>query len=371
MNPLAQERFAALDIFRGMTICLMIIVNTPGSWESVFGPLLHANWHGFTPTDLVFPSFLFAVGNSLAFSSRKWAERSQGQVIGKIALRAAIIFLLGYTMYWFPFFRWEAGSLVPIPLAETRILGVLQRIALCYLVGALLIYWLNWRQLVAVSLALLLGYWLVLSLWGDLTLPGNAPRRLDLWLMGPDHLYMGDGIPFDPEGLLSTLPAVVNVLGGYLLGRYLISRPLNHETLAKVLSVAALLLFAAYAWDLTFPYNKKLWTSSFVLLTVGLDMVVIGLILWASDLREPGLSFRFFQIFGLNPLFIFLLSEYLAICMHLISVGPETSLYAWVYQNGFEWIGPQWGSLAFALVFMLVNWLVALFLWRRGIVIKV
>ncbi|MEM9984078.1 MAG: heparan-alpha-glucosaminide N-acetyltransferase domain-containing protein, partial [Bacteroidota bacterium] len=213
MQELNQERFEALDIFRGMTIGLMIVVNTPGSWTETFPPLLHAAWHGFTPTDLVFPSFLFAVGNSLAFSARKWSFQSKGQILSKILRRSLIIFTIGFLLYWFPFFEFGENELAPLPLSETRIFGVLQRIALCYLGGALLVYRLNWKQLIAAAAVLLLTYWGVLHAWGDLTLKGNAARKLDLWLIGPDHMYHGEGIPFDPEGLLSTLPAIVNVIG--------------------------------------------------------------------------------------------------------------------------------------------------------------
>jgi predicted acyltransferase len=373
MSTLAPPaRFQALDVFRGMTICLMIVVNTPGTWESVFGPLLHADWHGFTPTDLVFPSFLFAVGNAMAFSTRKWAEKSFGSIFGKVLKRFLLLFLLGYSMYWLPFFRWtEAGSLEVIPFADTRVLGVLQRIALCYLAAALLIFSFKPRQLWLWSAGLLLGYWALLSGLGDLTLEGNAVRSLDRWLFGDSHLWAGDGLPFDPEGLLSTLPAIVNVLAGYLLGRYLREGGINYEKLARILLIGALLLFVAYLWDLSFPYNKKLWTSSFVVLTTGLDLLLIGGILFLTDLRQPPLRFRFFEIFGLNPLAIYLLSEYLAIFLHVIRVDAQTSLYHWLYLHFFSWIGPKPGSLAFALSFMLLNWLAAWWLWKRNIMIKV
>ena len=370
MNQLKQERFEALDIFRGMTIGLMIVVNTPGSWSATFPPLLHAPWDGFSPTDLVFPSFLFAVGNAMAFSSRKWDSKSQGQVLGKVFKRFLILFGIGFLLYWFPFFEMGEEGLRLSPFSETRVFGVLQRIALCYLIGALLIYWLNWKQLVWVSAAVLLGYWGILHAFGDLTLEGNAARRLDLWLLGPDHLYKGEGIPFDPEGLLSTLPAVVNVIAGYLLGKFLISRPLNYESLANVLIVASLILFAGYLWDMTFPYNKKIWTSSYVLLTVGLDMVVVAVIIFARDIGDRNVNFHFFQVFGMNPLFIYILSQFLVILMFMITIGDQ-SLYGWIYENAFAWIGKYWGSLAFALVYMFINWLVAKFLWNRGIVIKV
>ena len=338
--------------------------------SETFPPLLHAAWHGFTPTDLVFPSFLFAVGNSLAFSSRKWNTQSNRQILSKIFRRSLIIFVIGFLLYWFPFFEFGESGLTLLPLSETRIFGVLQRIALSFLGGALLIYALNWKQLIAAAAVLLLAYWGILHAFGDLTLEGNAARKLDLWLIGPDHMYHGEGIAFDPEGLLSTLPAIANVIGGYLLGKFFLNRPMNYETLTQVFATASLLLLAAYLWELTFPYNKKIWSSSFALLTVGLDMLLIALIIWAQDISKGKLSFRFFQIFGLNPLFIYLLSQFLVILMLMIKIG-DSSLYGWLYHHIFSWIGLYWGSLAFALSYMMINWMVARWLWKQGKIIKV
>ena len=185
-----MKRFKALDVFRGMTVCLMIIVNTTGDWSKTFAPLLHASWHGFTPTDLVFPSFLFAVGNALAFVKTRWADKSIGDVFGKIIKRTLIIFFLGYIMYWFPFVKWSAsGELIGFPIGETRILGVLQRIALCYFIGAIMVFFLSNRQLVISSALILLAYWLVMMGFGDYTLENNFVRTVDLWLFGPKHLY--------------------------------------------------------------------------------------------------------------------------------------------------------------------------------------
>ena len=207
-------RFTALDVFRGMTICFMIIVNTPGNYATTYAPLLHANWHGFTPTDLVFPSFLFAVGNAMSFATKKWQHRTSAQILTKIFKRTFIIFLLGYLMYWFPFVKVDTlNNISAFPIDETRILGVLQRIALCYLVASLMILYLKPKALFIVSSMFLLGYWALLYAFGDagqeLSLTGNAALKLDRLLMGENHMYQGEGIAFDPEGWLSTLPAIV------------------------------------------------------------------------------------------------------------------------------------------------------------------
>ncbi|MCI4671705.1 MAG: DUF5009 domain-containing protein [Bacteroidia bacterium] len=367
-----MERIRSLDIFRGMTICLMIIVNTPGDWGSTFGPLLHASWHGFTPTDLVFPSFMFAVGNALAFVMGKWQSKPFGEFARKVLRRFFILFLLGYTMYWIPFVRWtDLGGLEFIPFQDTRIPGVLQRIALGYMIGAFLVYFFKPRQLWFISGGILLAYWGIMYAFGDYSLEGNAVRKLDQFLLGPSHLYAGDGIPFDPEGLLSTLPSIVNVIAGFLLGNFLTSGKIDYEKLAKVLMAGALAIFVALAWDMLFPINKKLWTSSYVLLTVGLDLVILALILYTTDFLTPSWNYNFFQVFGKNSLFIYLLSEYVAILALFIRVDKQTSLYAYIYQNVFQWMGPFIGSFAFALAFMMLCWAVAYLLDQKKIYVKV
>jgi predicted acyltransferase len=261
-----NQRFLSLDVFRGMTICFMIIVNTPGSGATPFAPLLHAGWHGFTPTDLVFPSFLFAVGNSMSFSMDRYRLLGDGAVLQKIFKRTLLIFLLGYLMYWFPFFRLdEAGNIISAPLRDTRIMGVLQRIALCYFFASLLIHYLSAKKVVVVSVIFLVGYWLVLLIFGNAHQPfsllGNAGLYLDKFLFGDNHLYHGEGIPFDPEGLLSTIPAIVNVMTGYYAGKFIRRKGKGYDTLARLMLVGSLFIFIALCWNLVFPINKKLWSS--------------------------------------------------------------------------------------------------------------
>ena len=343
---------------------------------SVGGQVVRAGddleWHGFTPTDLVFPSFLFAVGNALFFVNRKWADKPFGAYFVKILRRTLILFILGYLMYWIPFYRWaEDGSLIPIHISETRILGVLQRIALCYFAASLMVRFLSERSLLIWSAVLLLGYWILLYAFGDYTLEGNAALKLDLLIMGEKHLYMGEGVPFDPEGLLSTLPSIVNVIGGYLFGAFLVRGEINYEKITRTMLMGMALLVGAYFWDFLLPVNKKLWTSSYVLLTVGLDLMIMAAIIYTTDLSSRKVNYRFFLIFGMNPLFIYLLSEYLAIFMHFIRVGDGMSLYHSTYLALFSWMGPYIGSLAFALAFTMVCWAVGWWLWKKNIYIKV
>ena len=376
MRPPLQ-RFLSLDVFRGMTICFMIIVNTPGSGANPFSPLEHAGWHGFTPTDLVFPSFLFAVGNAMSFSLGRYRQVSEAAFLKKIIKRTILIFLLGYLMYWFPFFRLDAQHhIIGAPMAHTRIMGVLQRIALCYFFASLLIHYLKPRTVIIASVLLLLGYWVLLLVFGDHRQPysllGNAGLYLDKFLMGNDHLYHGEGIPFDPEGWLSTLPAIVNVVAGYFAGRFIQEKGKNYETLAKLMLVGALLIFIALWWNMIFPINKKLWTSSFVLLTSGIDLLLISSLVYVIEMRErKGGWTSFFLVFGKNPLFIYLLSELLVTVLFMIPVGRQ-SFFGWINTVFYQVIAPgAIGSFLFAISYMLLCWCVGWWLNKRKIYIKV
>ncbi len=373
--PEPKERFLALDVFRGMTVCFMIIVNTSGS-QFTFAPLEHASWHGFTPTDLVFPSFLFAVGNAMSFVTKKWQTMAQGQVLGKIFKRTLIIFLCGFLLYWFPFFQFdEAHHLVLSPFSHTRILGVLQRIALAYCLASLLIYYTKPSTVISVSIAVLLLYWALL-LWGGnapdpLAMTGNAGYKLDLWLMGPDHMYHGEGVAFDPEGLLGTLPAMVNVTFGYLIGSFIQQKGKTFEGLAQLLLLGFAFLLIGWFWDLGLPINKKLWTSSFVVYTVGLDCVILGAVIYVIDFLKKTRWTWFFTIFGKNPLFIYLVSEVGASLLYLIEPAPDTSLLAWLYQHIYRHAGLYLGSLLFAISWMLFCWFVGYIMDRRKIYVRV
>jgi predicted acyltransferase len=369
-----NQRFTALDVFRGMTICLMIIVNTPGG-DPTFSPLQHASWYGFTPTDLVFPSFMFAVGNAMSFVMSKWTDMSTGQVVTKILKRTLTIFLLGYLMYWFPFVKYDdAHNLILKPISETRIFGVLQRIALAYGATALMMYFLKPRLTTIITVLILILYWPVMVYFGDsadpLSMQGNAVLRLDNWLIGTKHLYTGEGFPFDPEGLLSTLPSIGNVVAGYLVGSYLQKSGKSYEGLAKLLMVGVLCFIISYWWNLGFPINKKLWSSSFVMRTVGLDCMILACIIYLIDFLGKTKSVYFFQVFGRNPLPIYLLSEIGLIILFIIPVG-QLSLFQWVYQNIFIYAGNYFASLLFAISWMLFCWVAGYILDKKKIYIKV
>lgn len=375
----SPSRFLSLDVFRGITVCFMIIVNTPGSGATPFAPLLHAPWHGFTPTDLVFPSFLFAVGNAMSFSIKKNINPGNAAILGRILKRTVLIFLLGYLMYWFPFFAFNSeGNLSLTPISETRIMGVLQRIAVCYFFAAIMIHYLSDKIILIVSALLLVGYWIVLLLFGDpadpFSMQGNAGQYLDKFLIGDSHLYHGEGIPFDPEGLLSTIPAIVNVVMGYFAGKFIQQKGKGFETIAKLFLAGSLLILLALWWNNVFPINKKLWTSSFVLLTTGLDLAIIAALLYIAEIKKWNTWnwTKFFTVFGKNPLFIYMLSELLLVPFYRIKITPDANLHSWINTMFFQVIAPgAIGSLLFAVCYMLFCWVIGWWLDKKQVYIKV
>lgn len=379
MNKTTVERFLSLDVFRGMTICFMIIVNTPGSGAIPFAPLEHAKWNGFTPTDLVFPSFLFAVGNAMSFSMDRYRLIGNSAVLTKIIRRTLLIFFLGFLMYWFPFFRMDnMGNVISAPIQNTRILGVLQRIALCYLFASLMIHYLSKRSVIIISIILLIGYWLLMLFMGNPQQPfgmlDNAGYYLDKTILGEHHMYHGEGVAFDPEGILSTLPAIVNVVVGYYAGKFIQKTGKSFETIAKLMLVGSLFIFIALCWNNIFPINKKLWTSSFVLITTGLDMLILPALIYIVEIRHwnPINWTNFFLILGKNPLFLYILSEILVVILSMIRVAPHLNLYRWINNVFFQVIAPgAIGSLLFAVLYMLLCWSVGWWLNKRKIYIKV
>ncbi|MBW8684443.1 acyltransferase family protein [Chitinophaga rhizophila] len=374
MTTTSPQRFLPLDVFRGLTVCFMIIVNTPG-WDTSYSILNHAQWNGCTPTDLVFPSFLFAVGNAMSFSMRKFQQLDNATVLTRIFKRTLLIFLLGFLMYWLPFVRHTDTGLEFIPLSDTRVLGVLQRIALCYCFASLLIHYLPQKAVWAVSALLLLGYWAIMYTYGSpadpYSLTGNAAIYFDKLIMGDSHLYHGEGIAFDPEGLLSTMPAIVNVLAGYYTGLFMQEKGKTRSGLGRLVQMGTFLILLALVWNIVFPINKKLWTSSYVLYTVGIDLLLLAILIYVIDFLKLERWTGFFTVFGKNPLFLYLLSEVVVILFFFFRVG-DISLYRWINANIFQPIAPgKPGSLLFALVFMLFCWSIGKVLDKRRIYIRV
>ena len=371
-----QERYLALDVLRGLTIALMVIVNTPGSWSHMYSPFAHAEWHGFTITDLVFPTFLFVVGNAMSFSMKKMEKMGQSVFLKKVFKRAALIFLIGWGLNAFPFFEYsESGEIVMINWAEVRLLGVLQRIALCYLFASLILFYLGKKGAIIYCFIALFGYWAVLYFFGDPADPysmlGNFGSKLDLLLIGEKNLYMGEGVPFEPEGLLSTFPSVVNVIAGYFAGKLIQQIGNNIKTVKALFLGGLILIVLCLIWDLVFPINKKLWTSSYVLLTVGLDLFLIGFLIWVIEVWKKRSWTYPFEVFGRNPLILYVLSGVVITLFYSIEIGGK-SLKGIIYEAAYtSWLSDKNASLLFALTYMLLIWLIGYWMDKKKIYIKV
>lgn len=371
-----SNRYLALDVLRGMTIAFMIIVNTPGSWSNLYGPLAHADWDGFTPTDLVFPTFLFVVGNAMSFAMKKLNDMPSSQFFKKVGKRTLLIFVIGWLLNAFPFFDYnESGAIEFITLSEVRFFGVLQRIALAYFFAALILYWGGPKIAWIFSGIALLSYWLILYFFGDASAPysleGNAALKLDLLLIGSDRMYMGEGIPFDPEGILSTLTSIVNVLAGYIAGKFIQSKGNLPSTVRALLISGVILIAGAYVWDLGFPINKKIWTSSYVLLTVGWDLIILGALIYLIEVKNQQSWTYFFQVFGRNPLILYVLSGIVISIFYMIPVG-ESTFKGFLYDNFYtSWLGPKNASFLFAISYMLLIWLIGLWMDKKKVYIKV
>lgn len=367
-----SPRYLPFDVLRGLTVALMIVANTPGNGPTTYAPLLHSPWHGFTIIDLIFPTFMFVVGNALSVTLEKYAAMGNSAALRKILQRTFIIFLLGYLICWFPFFlQDEAGGYLPWPISETRIPGVLQRIALGYGCAALILHYGKTRGAAIFSVVALLGYWFILHRFGDYTLEGNAVLKLDRFVFGDAHLYHGEGVAFDPEGILSTLPAIVNVIAGYFAGCFIRRAGGSRGTLIRLVAAGIVCIVVALCWNPFFPINKKIWTSSYVLLSTGLDLLILSALAYVIDIRRRRQWTYFFEVFGRNTLFIYALAETGATALSYIRAG-DTSLYSWIYASLFQsWAGDYNGSLLFAVSWMLICWGVGYLLDKKKIYIRV
>ncbi len=372
-QPLLAGRLISLDVFRGLTIAGMVLVNNAGNWNAVYPPLLHAQWHGWTPTDLIFPFFVFIVGVAipLAFEKRKAAGGVQRDLYLKIFRRTAVIFGLGLMLNAFPYTMDK--------LAHLRIPGVLQRIALCYFFAALIFLKTRVRTQALIAAALLIGYWAAMKLiaapgyaTGDLTMKGSLASWVDRALLA-GHTYKP---LYDPEGSLSAIPAIATALFGVLAGQWLAQKRESLEKIAGLFAAGALLVIAGYVWDWFFPINKALWTSSYVMFTGGLALQLLALCYWAIDLKGYRRWAQPFVVFGVNALALYVFSGLMAKAMLVIPApkldGSSGDLKGFLYERVFAtWLSPINASLAFALSYLALWWLLMLVLYRRKIFIKV
>ena len=386
-----KQRFYALDVFRGATIALMILVNNPGSWKYIYTPLEHASWHGCTPTDLVFPFFLFAVGNAMAFTIPALRRSGNRAFWVKTLKRTVLIFGIGLLLNWFPFIKYASGgALVAKGFGNLRILGVLQRIALCYLFASIIIYYLKPAKAFIAGIILLLLYWSVCLAFGNAadpySLQGWFGTPIDKAILGESHMYHGEGVAFDPEGFPSTIAAITQVILGYLAGDYIVQKknaitgtaiPTSWYTIIANLFVAgSLLVFTGFCWDMVFPINKKIWTSSFVIYTTGIAIMVLAILLHLIEANgHRGRWSRFFEVFGKNPLFIFVLSGVWVRLYGLVRIPADNGyegLGGWMYSHVFApMFGNMNGSLLYAIFHVIIFWAIAWWLDKKKIYIKV
>ena len=392
-----NQRYYSLDVFRGATVALMIMVNNPGSWEHIFSPLEHATWHGCTPTDLVFPFFLFAVGNAMSFVMPRFEKEGTAYFLKKVFKRAILIFVIGLLLNWSPFVMYGSKGDLAIKgwtwatrdgtISGIRCMGVLQRIALCYLFASLIVYFFKTKGAYVFSCILLLSYWLLCLLLGNpadpFSLSGYFGTSVDIDLFGVAHVYKGEGVPFDPEGLASTFAAIVQVVFGYFVGQYIQQKGKNYEMLSNLFVAGIVLVFAGYCWDMVFPINKKIWTSSYAIYTTGLATITLAALIYLIEFKVvKGAWSKFFDVFGKNPLFIFVLSGFLPRLLGLIRItegfNPNgkpiyTSPFGWFYQHICKDIASDLrvGSLVYALIMIVFYWSIVYVLDKKKIYIKV
>lgn len=433
----SQERLVSLDVFRGMTIAGMVLVNNPGTWSAIYGPLKHAEWHGITPTDYVFPFFLFIVGVAIPIAlGKRIAAGITRDVYYKIFTRSLLIFALGLVMSAIPFFNfaetsipyaikilvvlgysaalffylwdrtkvalivagvtagivtgfWLAGYVVvPYNISTMRIPGVLQRIAVCYLIASLIYLHTSWRQQAVIGAVLLIGYWVLMTV---IPVPGcdittiddkacNLAAWLDRTILTEAHIWRS-GKVFDPEGILSTIPAVVTTLTGVLTRTWLTRKSATGEAREKVETAAGMFfagtiaLAVGWTWSLVFPLNKSLWTSSYVVYTTGLALLTLAACYWLIDIKQMKWWTKPFVIFGVNALALFVFSGIFARLLGMVRIvgaEKEITLQQWIFQNLFlSWASPINASLASAVTFILFWLFLMWLLYRKNIYIKV
>lgn len=383
-----NQRFYSLDVFRGATVALMILVNNPGSWSHIYAPLEHAAWHGCTPTDLVFPFFLFAVGNAMAFVMPKLENAGAVFFWRKIITRSLLIFIIGLFLNWFPFVKYDAaGEMVMKPFAELRIFGVLQRIAVCYFFAAVLVHFFKVRGAFVAGVVILLGYWFLCVAANPadpFSLNGWFGTAIDKKIPGEKHMYHGEGVAFDPEGIMSSFAAIAEVIFGYLAGNYIIQKGKTAAMLNGLFVTGCVLLFTGYCWSMVFPLNKKIWTSSFTIFTSGLATLVLSVLIYLVEFKNlRGWLSRFFDVFGKNALFIFAMSALIPKSLWLVKIynGTDatgkpayTNPLGWFYEFVCKPVLPsdaRIGSLMYAICFIVMMWLLAWVLHRKKIYIRV
>jgi predicted acyltransferase len=396
--PTTRERLLSLDVFRGITIAGMLLVNDPGTWSAIFPPLEHAEWNGWTPTDLIFPFFLFIVGitTHLSLSARRARGDDDSAIVKQILRRGIIIYLLGFAMAMFPFYQWGTIDAIPNATAwdriifriqHVRLLGVLPRIAIVYICAGLLTLKTTLKQQVVIIAGLLFGYWFAMTL---IPIPGeneigalllhtkdrNLAAYLDRAILGTNHTWIGS-VTYDPEGPLSTIPAIATAMLGVIAGRWIAQRekPLL-DRITGLFAAGSIGMMLGLMWNWSFPINKNLWTSSYVVFTAGMACVGLATIMWIVDHYNVKWWTKPFVVFGVNPIVAFVGSGVMARLIytlwHVNYNGKSIAIQDAIYQSVFlPWLPPRVASLAFALTFVLLWYGILLVLYKRKIILKV
>lgn len=390
MEQKKTQRYVALDVLRGMTVAGMILVNNPGSWGHIFPPLRHAPWTGCTPTDLVFPFFLFCVGVAMAFSFAKYGDALNASSAKKLVKRGILIFLVGLGLNLFPFYptslhdeSWTFGQNYVYWLQHLRIFGVLQRIAMCYVLGGFLALWLKTPKKIIAGIAVVTGlHWLLLYIFGTepgwSTLEGNIAGKIDIALLGEEHVYHGYGIPFDPEGLMGALSGAGTVLLGYVIGQTIRHTESKIDAVAKLYTISVICLALSRVLNVWLPISKPLWTGSYVLYAGGWAILCLAFFIYWIDVKGKEKIFTPFKAMGMNPLFAF--------AMAAITVKLFGRVIKWTAADGTVWTPLNWfyknccctlwggnneyASLMYALCYVALFVAMAMWLYRKKIVIK-
>lgn len=358
-----MQRYLALDALRGLTIALMILVNTPGSWSHVFSPLLHAQWHGLTPTDLVFPFFMFIVGSAMFFAFKKQNFTLDSAAAIKIVKRGFLIFLIGLALNAYPFMS---------SIDSLRIMGVLQRIGIAYIFAAFIVLTFKRNYVFLISALILIAYPFILLTVGEsaYALKGNLVQDIDLAILTTAHMYGGMGVPFDPEGLLSTLPSIVSVLLGFEVTRFISSMDCKKTSMIKLIQLGALAIVSGLVIDTIVPINKALWTSSFVIYTTGFACITLAVFVYLIDIKKIEKPVDPLFVYGTNPLFIYVVSWVWVASYSFFTVG-EQGLHSWMFITLSSMMPEKLASFVFAFGHVALFWWFSKLLYQRKIFIKI
>lgn len=380
-QSISGNRLVSLDAFRGITILGMIMVNNPGTWSAMYSPLRHADWHGWTPTDLIFPFFLFIVGVAIVFANSGKLSKgvAKSELVKSAFKRSLILFGLGLIMAAYPVFQLDPEFGFRQGLDKLRIMGVLQRIAICYFLATVIFLYFKPKLQYIWLFGLALAYWVAMTF---IPVPGygaglfddkvnNLAAFIDRAILG-EHLWVGTGRQWDPEGLLSTIPAISTTLIGVWAGQILRDKSFDEtRKVAELMVFGSILIIIGYIWDWHFPINKPIWSSSYALFTGGQGMVGLALCYWFVDVKGYKSWTQPFVVYGVNAITVFFMSGIIARTMGLFQVGDIT-FQRWVFLTFFDsWLSTINASFAYSLAWVFIWYLILLVMYRRNIIIKV